>query len=138
MPVESVTMGNFTLDLTRFANKTKLNVDTVVQKATHDIFRSVILKSPVDTGRFRANWLASVNSYGSMTLDDTDKSGTTTVSAVGAVALSAKAGGIVYLVNNLPYAQRLEYGYSKQAPAGMVRITIMEYQQYINKAVAGV
>jgi len=131
-------MGNFTLDLTRFANKTKLNVDTVVQKATHDIFRSVILKSPVDTGRFRANWLASVNSYGSMTLDDTDKSGTTTVSAVGAVALSAKAGGIVYLVNNLPYAQRLEYGYSKQAPAGMVRITIMEYQQYINKAVAGV
>lgn len=137
MPIESVTMGKFVLDLTRIANKTKLSINAVVQKTTLYVFTSVIKKSPVDTGRFKANWLASANTYKLIILDTTDKSGITTINAASAVALSAKAGGIVYLVNNLPYAQRLEYGYSKQAPAGMVRITIMEYQQYINKASAG-
>ena len=35
------------------------------------------------------------------------------------------AGNVVYLTNNLPYAQRLEYeGWSKQAPAGMVRVNM--------------
>lgn len=37
---------------------------------------------------------------------------------------SVKAGGEVWIVNNLPYAGKLECGYSQQAPGGMVRVTL--------------
>ena len=130
-------MGQFHIDLTAIVEKTKLRIDDVVQKATFDIFRSVILKSPVDTGRFKANWQSSVGSYASISIDATDPSGTSTINAMASVALSTKAGNIVYLTNNLPYATFLEYGGSIQAPSGMVRTTITEYQQYINSAISG-
>jgi hypothetical protein len=35
----------------------------------------------------------------------------------------------------MPYALRLEYGWSKQAPAGMVRVTVAEFQAVVNAAV---
>jgi len=40
---------------------------------------------------------------------------------------------VIYLTNNLPYAQRLEEGYSQQAPAGMVALTIQEFQAIANE-----
>lgn len=33
---------------------------------------------------------------------------------------------VLWISNNLPYAVRLEYGWSKQAPSGMVRVTLLE------------
>jgi hypothetical protein len=38
-------------------------------------------------------------------------------------------------VNNLPYAVPLEYGHSKQAPGGMVRITLARFQQIVDEAI---
>ncbi len=52
-------------------------------------------------------------------------------------AAQAKAGDVIYLANSLPYIRRLEYGWSKQAPAGMVRGTVGEFQQAIDKALKG-
>jgi hypothetical protein len=40
---------------------------------------------------------------------------------------SADAGDVVFVTNGLPYIKRLEYeSWSKQAPAGMVRVTLAE------------
>lgn len=39
-------------------------------------------------------------------------------------------GNIYWLSNNLPYIERLEYGYSKQTPAGMVRLSIEEVKRH--------
>lgn len=128
--------GSFALDLTKFAIKARGNIDLVVQKATFDVFKSVIMRTPVDTGRARANWSASANSYTQKIYEVTDKAGAQTANKMASIALGTKAGNVTYLINNLPYAQRLEYGYSKQAPSGMVRITIVEYQQHINNAVS--
>jgi len=47
----------------------------------------------------------------------------------------AKLGDSVYLVNNLPYAQKIEGGSSKQAPVGMVKVTVAEYQKIINEII---
>jgi hypothetical protein len=44
--------------------------------------------------------------------------------------------GTIWLMNNLPYAQPLEYGHSSQAPAGMVRISVIEVQMFISKAIS--
>lgn len=125
----------FSSDLARFAEKAGLNTDTVVRKTTLDLARSVVQNSPVDTGRFRANWQLGEDSPPQGTLNEFDKSGST-YAKLAVQAAGIKAGGVIFLVNNLPYAIPLEYGYSKQAPSGMARLAVSRYQKYIRDAVA--
>lgn len=130
-------MGQFTLDLTRIVNKYKVRMDVVVQKVTLDIFSSIIFKSPVDTGRFRGGWIATVGNYSRELTDILDRNGSIAVTNMSGLVSRTAAGNVVYMVNNLPYSIRLEYGYSKQAPLGMVRTTITEFQDYVSKAARG-
>ena len=64
-----------------------------------------------------------------------DKDGSATIAAHGSVISSAKAGDVIYLVNNLPYAKRIEEGWSRQAPIGVVGLTVLEFQKIVDKAV---
>lgn len=130
-------MGQFTLDLTRIVNKYKARMDVVVQKVTLDIFSSIIFKSPVDTGRFRGGWIATVGNYSRDLTDILDRNGSIAFANMSGLVSRTAAGNVVYMVNNLPYSIRLEYGYSKQAPLGMVRTTITEFQDYVSKAARG-
>jgi hypothetical protein len=41
-----------------------------------------------------------------------------------------------YITNNLPYAERLEYGWSGQAPSGMIRLSLAEFEQVLREEVA--
>jgi hypothetical protein len=127
LPGAVLSLGSFTLDIQRFVDKAKGNIDIVIRKIALDIFKRVILKSPVDTGRFKGNWQVAIGEMPVGTLELDDKSGTATISKMQAVALGLEAGQIIYLVNNLVYGPRLEYGYSKQAPNGMVRLTLQEF-----------
>lgn len=79
-------------------------------------------------GRFRGNWQVTFNAPASGARDRIDPSGAATLSEGAQVLEDAKVGITIYLVNNLPYAERLEFGWSKQAPAGMVRVTVAEFQ----------
>lgn len=130
--------GSFEIDIARFVEKAKGNVDLVVRKISLDIFRRVIMKSPVDTGRFKGNWQVAIGSIPAGTLEINDKSGTATVAKVTAATLGLHAGQVIYLVNNLAYARALEYGHSKQAPNGMVRLSLAEYPQVVRTAAAQV
>ncbi|KDD51099.1 hypothetical protein L533_2345, partial [Bordetella bronchiseptica OSU553] len=47
---------SFTADLGKFVERAKGNVDIATRQATVLLAEGVILKSPVDKGRFRANW----------------------------------------------------------------------------------
>lgn len=118
--------GTFALDISKFVNKAKVDTKTAVQKIAMEAFRRVIEKSPVDTGRFRANWGVMVGSPYAGVTDVTDKAGAATAAAMMAAVKGWNGQGSVYLCNNLPYSIPLEYGHSKQAPGGMVRVTIAE------------
>lgn len=130
--------GSFELDIQRFVDKAKGNIDLVIRKIALDMFKRVIMKSPVDTGRFRANFQVAIGSMPAGTLEIDDKTGAATISKVTAATLGLSAGQTIYLVNNLAYARRLEYGHSKQAPNGMVRITVQEFPGVVNKAASEV
>jgi hypothetical protein len=119
-------MSNFALDVSKWAEKAKGRMDLVVRKIALDLFRRVILRSPVDTGRFRGNWQVAIDSIPEGVLEIDDKSGAATVAKATAEALNVKAGDVIYLVNNLPYASRLENGWSPQAPAGIIGTTVTE------------
>ncbi len=109
------------------------DVDKVVRKATFELFSSVVRKSPVDTGRFRANWNVS---YGAPDANTTESTQAARALAAAQKALTLPTGGKVYLTNGLPYAQRLEYGWSQQAPAGMIRLSVAEMKLHLSKASA--
>lgn len=91
------------------------------------------MKSPVDTGQFRGNWNVS-KTVPNFSITDAAAASRGDSEVQKALALSA--GGVVYLSNGLPYARRLEYGWSGQAPSGMVRLSVREFESHVQRSLA--
>lgn len=79
-------------------------------------------------GRFRGNWQVTFDRPAVGAIDRVDKAGTATLAAGSEVLAHYDSSeyGSIWFTNNVPYAQRLEYGWSKQAPAGIVRVVAAE------------
>lgn len=123
---------------------TKQQAELIVQKTLIDLASSVVMMSPVDTGRFRANWQFGNGAINAATSADMDLGGARTVARLsGSISSGVKLGqvGVVYITNSLPYAFRLEYdGWSRQAPAGMVRVSVDRFAPTVRRvarAIAG-
>lgn len=98
--------------------------------------------SPVDTGRFRASWQVGENAAGSydggpqQPPSNTDRSKTSPPSGL-IVPLrrmnyqQEKLGNVYSVHNNLPYAEPLANGSSKQAPAGWVQGIAKDIQSFV-------
>ena len=125
----------FALDVSRWCNKAKGVTKAVTQKIAMESFKRVIFRSPVDTGRFRANWGCSIGSPHAGTVEVFDQDGRGTVALANNTVQAWNGQGVIYLSNNLPYASALEYSsHSGQAPQGMVRITAAEIQAWAQSA----
>mgnify|MGYP006429495409 CR=1 FL=1 len=83
--------------------------------------RSIVLATPVDTGRARANWIVGVNKRVEKSTEDADKSGRLTIAAGEAEIGKAEADDTIHITNNLPYIVPLNNGSSIQASAGFVQ-----------------
>lgn len=98
---------------------------------------SMEIKAPAGYvgGRFRANWQVTFNAPAAGEIDAIDPQGGATIGKGAAIiqAFDSKYGSI-WLMNNVPYAQKLEYRHSSQAPAGVVRVTIAEFQMMVDAA----
>lgn len=117
--------------------------DTQLAVGQH-VYEKVILRTPVLTGHARHNWRASVNEQEDREQDGVygGKSTGEPITAeervrwaqvrkqIGAMPL----GQIVWICNNVPYAQALEHGHSQaKAPNGMVEITLREVLEGVYK-----
>lgn len=135
---------SLSLDLAKFAAKAGGNADKVVRKVCLDLTRDVVLGTPVDTGRARANWFASLDAPSGRTIEydkdsgsnikAPDESAGSEFAVANAQDVAFKASGhVFYLTNNLPYIYRLEYmGWSQQAPTGWVRAAVERVAQSIS------
>lgn len=103
-------------------------VQQVTRKLALQALNGVVMKSPVDTGRFRGNWNVSVDHIDYTTTEDIDKGGQATIAKGSGTIAKIQPYQVVWLSNNLGYARRLETGWSKQAPAGVVALTVAELQ----------
>lgn len=127
--------GNFALDISRWCNKAKADTRAVIQSIAMETFKRVILRSPVDTGRFRANWGVMVGSpYTGVDESARDKSGSSAIGKAQTITVNWNAQGLITCCNNLAYSHKLEYGHSKQAPQGMVRVTAAEITAWAQSA----
>lgn len=123
-----------------FALKTPKRADTVIKKATLELFSKVILDTPVDTGRLRANWNVSFGSADeSVNEDASDKAKSKTSSSTCKKAeekiKADKTYMAIFLTNNMPYVKGIEYGRSQKSPQGMVRMNIALYNMFLRNAI---
>jgi hypothetical protein len=102
----------------------------VQKKLVFEALRKIILKSPVDTGLFRANWQIGVEVPSRDTSEGTANDAERRANAVLA---SLRPYQTVWLSNNLAYAEGLEHGNSKQAPLGVVAVTVQEIEEWIKR-----
>jgi len=140
---------SFALDLQQFATKTNAKANAVVRKIVIDVGTALVMKSPVGDadywispappgyvgGRFRANWQYGLSAPDISTSESVDPSGSAAIGGITTKVPSDAGGSMHYITNSLPYGPRLEEGYSKrQAPHGMVAITVLEFQPIVTAA----
>lgn len=140
---------SFASDIKRFADKTNANMELTVKSIVAHVAQTVVEASPVGDGdywkrpppagyvggHFRANWDYGVGAAPLAEYDDIDASGAVSMQRILSGMEGAKmVGSIHYIANNLPYAERLENGWSRQAPHGMVAITAMKFQSIVAEA----
>lgn len=125
----------FADDVQKWGKKIGARIDQIPRIVAVQIATKVIERTPVDTGRAKGNWHASIDTPSSAVTDDTDKSGSQAIANAASEAGDFRGGHVFYLVNNLPYIRNLEHGSSKQAPAGMVAVTAAEFEAAVAKAV---
>lgn len=111
----------------------------VASKAVH----SVVEKSPVGNpslwkspapagyvpGTFKNSWAVEIGGITPMAARSPDASGGASLAETSRLAELAKNPyQLIYIHNSLPYAWRLEHGWSTQAPVGMVSVTLSSLQ----------
>lgn len=142
-------MSDFALDITNWVIKAKGNVNAVIRKVAFDMGARIIMRTPVDTGRARGNWLLGLGSpqfYSARAdkhktpVNDQGRGQSSAKDSLlnGLQAFEATSGQSIFITNSVPYIGKLEYGSSKQAPAGMVRITVAEFKQIAEQAARNV
>ena len=151
-------MGQFSLQLDGFAKSAMAKADAVCRNVAISLDENIVLKWPVGDpkfwspaslpapkgyvgGRSRANWQVGVNEVPSGELFEPNNyvgypSAAETVDRERE-RLNQITGNVLYLANNLPYAQRIEDGnWAKAAPAGVVGITVIEFIPLVKAAIA--
>lgn len=142
----------FALDLQRFAEKAKDRADEAVGAIVVNIAAEIDRRSPVGDGlywksppppgyrggHFRGNWQLGVDMRLTGEIPGADRDGVQTQGRIVAAIPDDAAGRVYNLSNNAPYAMRLEMGWSRQAPAGMVGLTVTMFDQIVRDAVDGV
>lgn len=123
---------SFSFDVEKFAKKAGVRTDQAVRATIAGVCRNIVKRTPVDTGRARGNWFASIGAPIQSTTTTADKSGNTVINKAQSFIEDAP-GSVFYFSNNLPYIEKLEFGSSTQAPQGMVRLSVNEYQQHLSK-----
>lgn len=130
-------------------NRVNGKLEKTVRGTIIEIGKRLIDKSPVGDssywkskykpegyvgGAFRANWQYGFNSQPSGEVAGADKAGTVTKEKIKSGVNASPAFGIHYIVNNLPYSIRLENGWSRQAPHGMLKLTAMEFGSIVTQS----
>lgn len=121
----------------------------ILKKIGLEALRRIVMKTPVGNpdlwkkppkvtparpryvgGRARANWMVTINVPPIGMRDLKDPSGSSTVSdgagTIASIPPEAALDTEIHITNNLPYIVALEKGHSRQAPRGMVQLTVAE------------
>ena len=106
---------NFTLQLLSEA-------DDFTKKITGEMLQQVVVRSPVDSGAYRQNHRVSVGNV-DISYDVNDTGNDSLTKGIRTIQAGGGLGKVVHVSNSLPYAAKLENGYSAQAPLGVYSLS---------------
>lgn len=127
----------------------KASADTI-NDAVGEMFKKIVERTPVGDpslwnwpahsdytpGTLKESWNLSFNGQQRNTKGQF-ASGAQVLGSGGLSFRVGSASKIDVIINNpQPYAQRVETGWSTQAPTGMMRITVSEFPAMLNRAAA--
>ena len=139
---------SFSADLSKFCHKeAPESLSKIVRGVVIEIADRVITRSPVGDatkwqqpgsapagyvgGHFRHNW-----QYGFGSAPSTELGGTENDAKARIESQASRESGQHWIVNNTPYAERLELGWSGQAlPQGIVGLTELEFPEIVRSVV---
>lgn len=124
---------DFKLGLDKFVKETDENVGKIHRAVLLEGLKGVVRMTPVDKGRARGNWQVTHGAPATGELETEDKRGGLTIARGSAAAMEAKPYSVSHIANNVPYIERLEDGYSAQAPAGMLNVTFLRLQAWLQR-----
>lgn len=123
--------SKFKTDFAKILAKAGAKAELVTRRAAVELQSMMIERSAVDTGRFKSNWQAGL---GAVNIDTSATAGSDSKGRTISVLEGWKPGQTIFLSNSLPYAKRLENGWSQQAPYGIVRLSVQLFSQAVAKA----
>ena len=121
-------------DWKKIESKIDRTLDQGIRATILELSTAIIKDTPAKTGRARGNWQASIGrgATGEVSVVNKRAGEAKAISNVNQKA-SVAVGDLYYLTNNVPYIERLEYGWSKQAPGGMVRKNMQNFNRLLVK-----
>ena len=132
------TAAEFARTLNDLADVIDADYSKVVRLTVLKLYKNIIMRSPVDTGAYRA-------SHGIATGEEPNETegvkGYQTDEQLAALEsefpdLDWKVGdGTIWIYNNMPYAGRLEDGHSKQAPHGVYSVALVEFNTLLENEI---
>lgn len=125
----------FSDQIRAFGMKTSQAHDKIVRDTTIALFTNVVMETPVADGVAKGSWQTTVNTPAGGQVVRTDPSGRAAIAEVEANT-PAGAGQITCLTSNLAYIERLENGWSMQAPNGMVKRNVDRFQKIVDESAA--
>lgn len=123
----------FSLGCQRFTAGIDDHVGRIHRAVALEGLRGVVLMTPVDTGRARANWQVTTDAPAVLATEKTDRSGGRAIAEGVGVIGTVKPYSVTYIANNVPYIEELEGGSSRQAPAGMLNVTFARLQRWLER-----
>ncbi len=138
-------MNTFSASIDKFTQKAQDRIVSVPRASILDLFGLIVLATPVGNpeiwarnaapanyvgGRLRGNWNLSLNRIDKSTTKTTDKNGVKVTQKSNNGMRNFK-GETVYISNHLPYALSVEKGHSTQAPAGMLAVSVAQWNRIV-------
>ncbi|WP_129141532.1 hypothetical protein [Modicisalibacter coralii] len=116
---------------TLFIEDVEKQITDGVKGMAGEALAGVITRSPVDEGTFRANHRVAVGGDGGeYDASDHDEQGNATLDRGMSIIDAIETPFVRVTIYNLsPYGQRLEDGWSQQAPGGIYEVTAASLQE---------
>lgn len=130
------------------SEKVKEQVRSKIVAYGTTLVRELVASTPIRTGQAKANWQASIGQPSGRMIGPSGY--TSSIKALArdlpqrvdysgynsetyATISRFQIGQVLYIYNDLPYIERLNAGYSAQAPAGFVETAVMRASAAVRK-----
>ena len=121
----------FNAHIKDFAKKSNLSTGIIIKKFAFDLLAKIIRKMPVLFGQARGGWYAAFEALGGSGPRTGTPEEAKGISQGGFIDQTKGTGRDkwVELINGVEHVIWLEYGHSKAAPYGMVRLSMREMRK---------